>query len=249
MLPIADKVDPKLINFWVNADDKEILQGKKLGAWVVPLQDLKDQGVIKVAGYPVRPSFVRETNPKTIDHIKTSKGIPAKSQVVLLSMGRQGIGDHIIKYVKMLHESRNKISKHMQVVIICGKNNELKQDIERYLKELAKRQKNRNVHFRVEGYMDEKDMADYFKVANVLISKPGGATAAEAATMGVPMLSVDPHDWELPNQVYLERHGLAERLISKKTFISQIQRLMASKRKALAFEPIDWKRQMATLVE
>lgn len=249
LLPLADKVDPKLINFWVNAGDSEILQGKKVGDWEVPLQELKNKGVIKNAGYPVRPSFVRESDPKKLAQIKESKGIPANDKVVLLSMGRQGIRDHILKYMKMLHDPKNNIEKPMHLVIVCGKNQELKKELEEYIQKLSPNQKHPNVDFKVEGFMDEKAMADYYKVADALISKPGGATAAETAAMGVPMLSVDPHPWELPNQAYLERHGLADKLQSDETFIPQLMGLMAKKQEANVFQPIDWKTQMASLVD
>lgn len=249
LLSIADKVNPERINFWVNADDPEILQGKKLGGWDVPLDHLKESGVIQSAGYPVRPSFVRETDPEKIAKIKEEKGISKNSKVVLLSMGRQGIRDHILKYMKLLHDPKNHLEGPVHLVIVCGKNEKLKTELEEYIKTLPESEKHPLVDFKVEGFVEEKEMADYYKISNALISKPGGATAAECAAMGLPMLSVDPHPWELPNQSYLERHGLAERLESEETFLSQLKSLFAKSEMSGEFQPVDWKSEMASLVD
>lgn len=249
LLPFADKVDKKLINFWVNAPDDEILQNKTMNGWTVPLQDLKEDGTIKVCGYPVRPSFVRETDPAKLDKIKESKGIPQDHQVALLAMGRQGIRDHILKYMKLLHDPNNVMEKPLHLVVVCGKNAELKKELEEYLAQLPPDQKNPDVHFKIEGFVPEKEMADYYKISNALISKPGGATAAEAAAMGVPLLSCHPHPWEIRNQEYLARHGLAESLESDYTFVDQLKRLMGRKDEGIAYKPLDWKKQFDTLME
>jgi UDP-N-acetylglucosamine:LPS N-acetylglucosamine transferase len=249
LVSMADKVDKKLINFWVNADDTEILQGKKIGNWEVPLAHLKDRGVIQVCGYPLRPSFVRETDPKKLAAIKNQKNIPSDHRVALLAMGRQGIRDHIVKYMRLLQDPNQQMDKPLHLVVVCGKNADLKKELEDYVKGLLPHEKNPNVHFKIEGFVEEKDMADYFKVADALISKPGGATAAEAAAMGVPLLSCEPHPWEYPNQEYLKRHGLAEKLESDDTFRSQLQDLMQRKEEGISYQPLDWKKQFATLID
>lgn len=247
LLPIADKVKPELVNFWINAPDPEILQGKKIGDWEVPLLPLKGKSIF-VAGYPVRGAFVRETNPGKLDAIRNEKGIEKGEKVVLLSMGRQGIRDHILKYLKMAIDPGSGIDRPTKIVVVCGKNEKLKEEIEEFFKNIPPGQRSKFVDVKAEGFVDEKNMADYFKIADAIITKPGGATSAEAAEMGVPMLSVDPHPWEMPNQDYLERHGLAARLESDETFVSQLKDLMQRKENGIAFQPVSWKSALSGLV-
>ena len=192
---------------------------------------------------------MRETDPAKCAAIKTAKGIPEDHRVAILAMGRQGIGAHILKYMQLMNNPKNQYEKPVEVVVVCGKNAQLKQELEDYLKNLPDGEKNRNVHFRIEGFVEEKAMADYYKIADVLISKPGGATAAEAAAMGLPMLSCDPHVWELPNQDYLERHQLAEKLQSDETFVSQLNNLIARKEKGISYKPVDWQTQFSALMD
>lgn len=247
LLPIADKVKPELVNFWINAPDPEILKGKKIGDWEVSLLPLMGKNIF-VAGYPVRGAFVKETNPAKLHAIRQEKGIGKGEKCVLLSMGRQGIRDHILKYLKMALDPKSGIDRPTKIVVICGKNENLKNEIDEFYKNLPENQKSPYVSVKAEGFVDEKNMADYFKIADAIITKPGGATSAEAAEMGVPMLSVDPHPWEMPNQAYLERHGLAAKLESDESFVHQLKDLMQRKEDGIAFRPVGWRGALNGLV-
>lgn len=238
--PIVNKVDQKLVDFWVNAADPEILATDEL-------KDLKDKGVIKVCGYPVREAFTRETNPQKISQIKSRLKIRPRENVAVLSMGRQGIAEHIKKYASMLAVRGNGVKEPLNVVIVCGKNERLKKELEEMLRKIPRGERNPRVRFTVEGFLEEEKMADYYKVADALISKPGGATSAEAARMGVPMLSCDPHVWEEPNERYLVRHGLGEHLKSDESFVDQLSNIISEKKKGVKYRPIDWKATMCQL--
>lgn len=248
LLPIVDKVDAQRINFWVNSDDDQILEGKKLGSYEVPLKPLKERNIIKVCGYPVRPSFVREEDPVKISEIKSKKGIDPNRKVALLSMGRQGIKEHILKYLNLLLKEKDKLTSPLELVVIAGKNEELKKELDEFIKSHDSELKDR-LHIKVEGFVDEKDMADYYKIASVINSKPGGAASAECAEMGLPMLAVDPHPWEVPNLKYLERHGLAEALRSEDSYVEQLNSLIEKKEKGISFKAMPWKEALSSLID
>ncbi|MEO6055185.1 MAG: glycosyltransferase, partial [Chthoniobacterales bacterium] len=70
-----------------------------------------------------------------------------------------------------------------QVVVLSGRNKEVQKEIER----VAKGSKKKTV---ILGYTE--DMPKLMKTANLLLSKPGGLTTAEALACGLPMVILDP---------------------------------------------------------
>jgi processive 1,2-diacylglycerol beta-glucosyltransferase len=75
------------------------------------------------------------------------------------------------------------LERDFQAIIACGKNEELRKEIE----SLTAEQRDR---FCVLGYTQE--MPDLMGAATLLLSKPGGLTAAEALARGLPMVILDP---------------------------------------------------------
>ena len=80
------------------------------------------------------------------------------------------------------------LPQRAQVVVVCGKNPEAKEKVEA---ELARGGEGQGrVEFRVLGYVD--DMPAWMGAADLLVSKPGGMTSAEAMASGLPMVIYDP---------------------------------------------------------
>jgi UDP-N-acetylglucosamine:LPS N-acetylglucosamine transferase/GR25 family glycosyltransferase involved in LPS biosynthesis len=256
--PIVKKINLSLIDFWINAGDNEVLTNEELeepkqdgtlDLWEKTLtnedlEQLQHDGTIVVSGYPVREAFRRETNIVQINKLKEELGIDLAENVALLSMGRQGIASHIKKYVSLLISPENNVKDLLHIVVICGKNQPLEHDLLSLLGGLSKDQINPNVRFSIRGFLENDEMANYYKVADVLISKPGGATTAEAVQMGVPMLCCNAHQWEKTNERYLIRHGLGAHLESDDSFVDQLSSLINRKKEGIEYRPIDWKRAM-----
>lgn len=260
LLPLVDKVSGKLIKFWVNAEDPEILhldqgvlQGLKMNihdheppeSYENMLKNLKEKDVVQVCGFPIRSSFKRETSAENIRKIKAEMGVPHDHHVVLIAMGKFGIASHLSKYMKLFTDPNNEYNKPIELVIICGKNLELKSFLEEENKN-SRSNAHKHVNVRLEGFLEEEKMARYYKIADLLISKPGGATSAEVSEMALPFLAPHAHAWEWPNLSHLERHGLGEVLLPHVRFSDQINKLLIKKRTDID-KPIDWQQRFMAL--
>ena len=89
----------------------------------------------------------------------------------------------------------------LQVVIICGKNNQLKMRLEKNFEG--------NKDIKIIGYTD--DMREWMQTSDVLITKAGGVTISEALASAVPLILLNPvPGQERENAKYFERNGLAK---------------------------------------
>lgn len=260
LLPIADKVHHRLIKFWVNTDESEILQldqGIQQGlknnlpnteppeGYENMLLTLKEEEVIQVSGFPLRSTFLRETNSLVLNDLKSQLGIQHDNKVITISMGKFGIADHILKYVKSMVDPQNTFDEPIELVVVCGKNDELKEILEQ---ELMKMDKHHQITVHLEGFLDKQQMADYYKVTDVLLSKPGGATTAEAEEMGVFLLCPTSHTWEKPNLNHILRSNAGDKLRSKDTIVEQINDFLRRDRTAIP-RPLNWKKRIKELTE
>jgi len=75
-----------------------------------------------------------------------------------------------------------KLELNVDIIFICGNNEKLKRKCDKYIS--SKEIKN----IKVLGY--SKDVLNIMKIADLVISKPGGATVTECLEMKVPMLIV-----------------------------------------------------------
>ena len=88
---------------------------------------------------------------------------------------------------------------NLQVVVVCGKNEALKQD-------LLSLQKQNSDALKVFGYVENID--ELFRVTSCMITKPGGITLSEAAALQVPVILYKPvPGQENENAMYFERKG------------------------------------------
>lgn len=146
-------------------------------------RELIDNGIrpenIHVCGIPVSASF---TNPTE----------PAKKESNVLIMGG-GLG-LIPCQEKILTALNNEPG--VSATIICGKNEELRNEI------IAK-YKNINAI----GFTDR--VSDYLKKSDVIITKPGGITTFEAIKARTPLYVIEPTlEQELGNSRFIKRKGL-----------------------------------------
>lgn len=258
LLPIADKVHHRLIKFWVNTDEPEILeisqgilQGLKTNlpnneppeSYENMLRTLKEKKVIQVSGFPVRSAFLRENNQITLNNLKSKLGFQHSCKVVSISMGKFGIADQILKYVKLMINPQNTFVEPLELVIVSGKNNELKKILNQ---ELAQMDKHPQITVRVEGFLDKQQMADYYKVTDVLLSKPGGATTAEAEEMGVFLLCPKSYTWEKPNLNHIQRNKGGGKLRSKDSIAEQVNDFLRRERTTVP-KPLNWKKLIKKL--
>lgn len=93
------------------------------------------------------------------------------------------------------------LNSDAQTVVVCGRNEELKQRILQLVD-------SRSSKFKILGYTNE--MHKLMKIADIFIGKPGGITTSEAITCGLPMCVVSPiPGQEERNSDHLLEEGIA----------------------------------------
>lgn len=130
---------------------------------------------IHVTGIPVEPEF--ETPVDAAAVLRRYDLDPLKP-TLLVAGGTLGLSPATAVVKRLLQLDRD-----FQVIVACGKNVDLKRDVEELTVDHRKR-------FRVLGYTTE--MPDLLGAATLLLSKPGGMTTAEALARGLPMVVLDP---------------------------------------------------------
>lgn len=127
---------------------------------------------IKVTGVPVDEQFIYENRKTPTSNFKRK---------ILIMGGGRGLFDFSEKFIYWL-DTFSKENKHcLEVTIITGKNERLYNKL-KYTKPLK--------HIEVLGYI--KNMPDYMKEYDLLISKAGGATLFEAINSQIPLIIKRP---------------------------------------------------------
>ena len=165
---------------------------------------------ITVSGIPVDAAFAGP-----IDRIAECRhqGLNPEHPILLLSAGAAGSGS-----VEFMVERLKALEPRVQGIVVCGRNADLKQRVEHLVRDSGDR-------FRVLGYTD--DMPALMRVADLLISKPGGMTTAEALAAGLPMCIVNPKPGqEERNSDHLLEEGIAVKCNDLGTLTFKIQRLL-----------------------
>ena len=173
----------------------------KTDTYVVACEDTKSDlikwGVealrIKVLGIPVEPIFSKPLDGKAI---LDKTGLEDDRLTVLVIGGGFGVGP-IEAIVKII----DSISRPMQMITICGHNEELVKRLEA----LKSKFKDKMVVF---GFVN--NVYEYMEIADLLISKSGGITVSESLAKELPMVVIAPIiGQETRNSSFLVSHGAA----------------------------------------
>jgi processive 1,2-diacylglycerol beta-glucosyltransferase len=169
----------------------------------VPYQELLRTGQkVWALGIPVSRDFSPAAD-KSVWRDRLA--LPESGFICVLSGGGEGL----LNMESLAVAWREEAARYPQVtlVAVCGRN----QALARRLRRLAL------PYLRVEGFID--NIADYMKAADIMISKAGGVTAAEAAACQLPLAIYQPlPGQELLNLNRLVRAGLALSLATERDF-------------------------------
>jgi processive 1,2-diacylglycerol beta-glucosyltransferase len=129
---------------------------------------------IAICGQPIDPAFTSLPD-RQICRVRLA--VELNEPLLLVLFGGTGFG----KPLEILRELR-KIRQPLQVVFIVGQNPRLEKRILDACRSFPR--------YRVLGWVD--NMQEWMVAADLLVSKPGGNTLAEASACGLPMLAFDP---------------------------------------------------------
>ncbi|WP_404428300.1 diglucosyl diacylglycerol synthase [Sutcliffiella horikoshii] len=152
---------------------------------------------VVVSGIPIRPAFSQSYDKQALYekyHISPEKDL------ILLIAGAHGV----LKNIKDVCETLLLSTDH-QLAVVCGKNLSLRN-------ELAQLYKSYSGRFHCFRYLERID--ELYKLANVIITKPGGITLTEATATGTPLILYKPvPGQEKENALFFSEKGAA--LIAK----------------------------------
>ncbi|MFO0844140.1 MAG: glycosyltransferase [Gemmataceae bacterium] len=199
---------------WVNQPCERYFTATEEGArylhtWGVPAGDTT------VTGIPIHPVFAR---PKSRAECRTRHGLAHDRPVVLQLAGGFGVGP-----VGHLFDALTRIDKPIDLVVVAGKNAELKAELE-------KRAKPGRHRVQVMGFTDKID--ELMAAADVVVSKPGGLTTSEVLARGAAMVIVNPiPGQESRNSDYLLENGAAIKVNNIPTLTYKVQALLEDERR------------------
>jgi processive 1,2-diacylglycerol beta-glucosyltransferase len=154
---------------------------------------------ITVSGIPIDPVFAQN---KDKAEMRKKHGLEADLPAILISAGGFGVGP-----MEMLIESLGKLKNKVQVIAICGRNEELKKRLEATCRQLPQ---NCPVRIFPVGYTTEMD--EYMSAADLILGKSGGLTTSEALAKELPLVIVNPiQGQEERNSDHLLEEGVAIR--------------------------------------
>ena len=175
----AATTDFDVHQYWVDPIVKRYFVYHEESAW-----QLQGKGVekerISVKGIPLMNEFSQRQQK---EKVQASLGLRKKSFTVLVLSGGFGVGrvEEIVQNTLKAFELHTQ--RHFNLLIVCGKNDALRANVERVTVPA-------NVTAQVFGFVN--NIHDLMDASDILISKSGGLTSAEAMAKGLPMIIVDP---------------------------------------------------------
>jgi processive 1,2-diacylglycerol beta-glucosyltransferase len=199
----------------------------ELGLYCVAGEGLRDylaaRGVARdksvATGIPVAGRFAAPLDRMAA---RRSLGLRGEAPVVLLMGGGAGVlpMEEIVAALEGL-------ARPLQVVAVAGRNEALRQRL------AALAGKLRHCSLRATGFVD--NVAELMAAADLLVSKPGGLTAAEALARGLPLVVYRPiPGQEEANTAFLTAGGAAVRAASAAELAAVAGGLLADGAAALA---------------
>ncbi len=176
---VAIVTDFAVHGFWIHENiDRYVIATETLRASLTA-RGVRESSIV-VTGIPVRREFAAFSEPR--DALRERLDLPRDRYVVLLMGGGLGIAP-----VERILSTLRAIRAPLAAVAIAGRNAR----IGPRLKEVAE-----SVEYPVRALGFVENVYDYMHAADVLVTKPGGLTTAEALVAQVPLVLCKP----LPGQ-------------------------------------------------
>ena len=168
------------------------------------------KGTVSVTGIPIHPVFSR---PKDRGECLARQQLTGDRPIILQLAGGFGVGP-----IEKLFGGVLSVEIPLEVVVVAGKN----QDVKRELERIKFPQRHR---VKVLGFTDQMD--ELMCVADVVLSKPGGLTTSEVLARGAAMAIVNPiPGQESRNSDYLLENGAAIKINNVATLPLKLTELL-----------------------
>lgn len=192
----------------------------RVDCYVTPAEEVAEhlikKGVasnkIKTLGIPIEPKFNQGV---AKDKVLQKFNLEANLLTILTMGGGQGLGP-----IKTIVKSLEKVKFPIQEIIVTGINTKLYNS----LKKKVRKYKKRIIIFK---YID--DINELMSISDIIITKPGGITTAEALAKELPMIIVKPiPGQEASNTAYLTKKGAAIKVDEPKNINFVIEDLLSN---------------------
>ncbi len=172
---------------------------------------------ITVSGIPIDPVFAEH---KDKQEMREKHGLDKDKLTILVSAGGFGVGN-----IANLLEALAELETESQIIAVCGRNEELKNDLDK----LANEKLNTNrVKFHPIGFTREMD--EYMSASDLIVGKPGGLTTSEALAKGLIFVIVNPiPGQEERNSDHLLENGCAIKCNNLSVLSYKIDKLISDK--------------------
>ncbi len=165
---------------------------------------------VAVTGIPIAAKFSAAIDAAAV---RKRFGLRDDLATLLVLSGGFGMGP-----VAQILGEINKLAQPVQVVVVCGRNEELR-------RELAVQERRHPTH--VLGFVT--NMQELMAVADLVISKPGGLTSSEALALGKPLFMLNPiPGQEAANSDFLLEHGAAAKANRVEDLPFRLEKLLGS---------------------
>jgi len=171
---------------------------------------------ITVTGIPIDPVFAVH---KDKAEMRMKHGLAANKTTLLVSAGGFGVGR-----VEDLYTCLSELEHDAQVILLCGRNEELKKKLDKLSARLA----GSRVTFKNLGFTTQVD--ELMSASDILLGKPGGLTTSEALAKGLAFVIVNPiPGQEERNSDHLLEEGVAIRCNNLPALAYKVDQLLEDK--------------------
>lgn len=168
-VPTDYHVHPLGINEYI---DLFILPSSEVAIYLKK-KNIPEEKIRISGGLPIDPKFFK---PQNKDHIRKTLGLEKDLKVVLILCGGFGMG---MRNVIKLISSFKDIDFPLQLLVVAGKNENLKAKLSQIAKEL----KIKTIIF---GFIE--NVEELMEVTDLVVTKPSGMFISEALTKGLPLI-------------------------------------------------------------
>ena len=182
---------------------------------------------VRTFRYPVHAAFSHEIEDSGLPKIKADFGFRSSAKLWVMTMGSQGVGGILEKYIDQIIDGVKKDIVHstatpLDIAILCGANEQMRKDLREYFETKLSEAAHGDpklladlrgcLNFHPLAKLPLEKVAQLGKISDAFLSKPGGGTAAEALIGEFPMVihREERHPWEFGNIDELSEAGAQE---------------------------------------